>query len=147
MNESIELSSTYWKKGRDLETKLASYQGYTNDSIIKCKKQMGLPWSIIFKILENFEIYTAPKIRSAIRQIVYDNEDVFSKKNCFITGFGNAGKSSEIIFYDFSHTIEINQTKVKKTCELNSLPSGSTIVFVEDIIGTGTQSVIISKTK
>jgi len=130
-----------WQNGKDLETKFAAYQGYKQDSIIKWKNQTGLPWSIVFKVLHNFEIYTGPKIRSTIRQIVYDYESVFSKENCFITGFGNAGKSGDIILYDFSHTIEVDQRKVKKTWELNSLPSGSTIIFVEDIIGTGTQSV------
>lgn len=141
MKKLIDNIYFLWKNGKSLETKLASYQGYRHNSIIKWKNQTGLPWSIVFKILENFEIYTAPKIRSAIRQIVDDNENIFSKENCFITGFGNAGKSGDIILYDFSHTIEINQSKIKKTWELNSLPEGSTIVFVEDIIGTGTQSV------
>jgi len=141
MKELIDKIYFLWKNGKSLETKLAAYQGYRHNAIIQWKNQTGLSWSIIFKILNNFEIYTAPRIRSAIRQIVYDHENVFSKENCFITGFGNAGKSGDIILYDFSHTVEINQSKVKKTWELNSLPEGSTIIFVEDIIGTGTQSV------
>jgi hypothetical protein len=141
MRELIDKIYFLWKDGKSLEAKFASYQGYKHNSIIQWKNQTGLPWSLIFKILSNFEIYTAPKIRSTIRQIVYDNEDILSKENCFITGFGNAGKSGDIILYDFSHTIEVNQSKIKKTWELNSLPEGSTIIFVEDIIGTGTQSV------
>jgi hypothetical protein len=130
-----------WKNGKSLETKLASYQGYRHNKIIEWKSQTGLPWSIIFKLLNHFEIYSAPKIRATIKQIVDDHEHVFSKENCFITGFGNAGKSGDIILYDFSHTTNIDQSKVKKTWELNTLPEGSTIIFVEDIIGTGTQSV------
>ena len=141
MTNLIDKIYFLWKKGSSLETKLASYQGYKHNKIIEWKIQTGLPWSIIFKLLNNFEIYSAPKIRSTIKQIVDDNEIVFSKENCFITGFGNAGKSGDIILYDFSHTININQSKVKKTWELNNLPEGSTIIFVEDIIGTGTQSV------
>lgn len=141
MKQLIDKIYFLWKNGKSLETKLASYQGYRHNSIIEWKNQTGLPWSIVIKLLDNFEIYTAPKIRDAIRQLVYDNENIFSKENCFITGFGNAGKSGDIILYDFSHTVEINQTKIKKTWELNSLPEGSTIIFVEDIIGTGTQSV------
>jgi len=141
MKELIDKIYFLWKKGKNIETKLAAYQGYRHNSIINWKRQTGLSWSIIFKILNNFEIYTAPKIRAAIRQLVDDNENIFSKENCFITGFGNAGKSGDIILYDFSHTTEINQNKIKKTWELNSLPEGSTIIFVEDIIGTGTQSV------
>lgn len=130
-----------WKNGLSLETKLTAYQGYRPNSIIKWKRQTQLPWSIVFKLLHHFEIYTAPKIRELIRQIVIDNEILFSKTHCYITGFGNAGKSGDIILYDFSHTANINHSKIKKTWELNSLPPKSTIIFVEDIIGTGTQSV------
>ncbi len=130
-----------WKNGSSLEAKFASYQGYRHNKIIEWKNQTGLSWSIIFKLLKNFKIYKAPLIRKTIKKIVDDNELLFSKENCYITGFGNAGKSGDIILYDFSHTIHINQSKIKKTWELNNLPEGSTIIFVEDIIGTGTQSV------
>lgn len=141
MTNLIDKIYFLWKNGRSLETKLASYQGYRGNAIIKWKQQTKLPWSIIFKLLTHFEIYTAPKIRDIIRQIVADYENIFSREHCYITGFGNAGKSGDIILYDFSHTTNINQSKVKKTWELTSLPANSTIVFVEDIIGTGTQSV------
>lgn len=130
-----------WKNGRSLETKLAAYQGYRPNSIIKWKQQTGLPWAIVFKLLDNFEIFTAPRIRDLIRKIVLDNELLFNRENCYITGFGNAGKSGDIILYDFSHTHNFNQSKIKKTWELHSLPTNSTIIFVEDIIGTGIQSV------
>jgi len=128
------------RNGKRLELKLASYQGFKKN-IIEWKRQTRLPWSIIFKMLDEFEVYTSPKIRDIIRQVVTDHESIFSRENCFITGFGNTGKSGDIILYEFSHTTNINQTKVKKTWQLNSLPSGSTIIFVEDIIGTGNQSV------
>jgi hypothetical protein len=141
MMNLIEKIYFLWKNGRGLETKLAAYQGYRHNSIIDWKRQTKLPWSIILKMLNHFEIYTAPKIREIIRQIVADNEHIFSRENCYITGFGNAGKSGDIILYDFSHTTNINQSKIKKTWELHTLPAGSTIIFVEDIIGTGTQSV------
>lgn len=141
MNLLIDKIYFLWKKGNSLEAKLSSYQGYTNNKIVEWKRQTGLPWSIILKLLNNFEIYNARKIRASIRQIVTDNENIFSKENCYITGFGNAGKSGDIILYDFSHTTQINQSKIKKTWEINTLPSNSTIIFVEDIIGTGTQSV------
>lgn len=137
----IEKIYLLWKNGSSLEAKLAAYQGYRQNTIIDWKRQTGLPWSIVLKMLNHFEIYTAPKIREIIRQIVADNENIFSRENCYITGFGNAGKSGDIILYDFSHTTNINQSKIKKTWELHTLPQGSTIVFVEDIIGTGTQSV------
>lgn len=141
MKQLIDKIYFLWKNGRQLETKLASYQGYRHNSIIHWKNQTGLSWPLVIKILDHFEIYTAPKIRKVIRQIVDDHENIFSRENCFITGFGNAGKSGDIILYDFSHTVEIDQRKIKKTWELNSLPDGSTIVFVEDIIGTGMQSI------
>src|SRR4051812_14349210 len=115
MKELIDKIYFFWKKGKSIEAKLAAYQGYRHNSIVNWKRQTGLPWSIIFKILNNVEIYTAPRIRAAIRQIVDDHEGVFSSENCFITGFGNAGKSGDIILYDFSHTIDINQSKIKKT--------------------------------
>lgn len=141
MQKLIDKIYYLWKNGNDFEIKLSAYQGYRPKSILEWKRQTGLSWTIICKILENFEIYTSPKVRSIIRQIVYDHEELFSKENCFITGFGNAGKSGDIILYDFSHTVDINHSKITKTWELNTLPENSTIIFVEDIIGTGTQSV------
>ncbi len=139
--EKIEKIYFLWKKGNELEMKFASYQGYRQNSIIEWKKQTGLSWSIIFKLLSQFEIYNAPKIRNLIRQVVLDNENVFNKPNCYVTGFGNTGKSGDIILYDFSHTNHINQSKIIKSWEIQSLPPKSTIIFVEDIIGTGSQSV------
>lgn len=130
-----------WKGGRSLETKLAAYQGYRPNLIIKWKQQTNLPWPVVFKILNKFEIFTAPKIRALIGKIVLDNENLFGKEDCYITGFGNAGKSGDIILYDFSHAQNFNQAKIKKTWDLHTLPPNSTIIFVEDIIGTGTQSV------
>lgn len=141
MMDIIDRIYLLWKDGHRIEQKFAAYQGYKPDTIIKWKKQTGLPWSIILKMLHNFEIYNSPKIRDIIRKIISDNEALFQKENCFITGFGNAGKSGDVILYDLSHTTDINQSRIKKTWELNTLPEKSTIIFVEDIIGTGTQSV------
>ncbi len=141
MTDLIDRIYFLWKKGHSLETKFASYQGYKANSIITWKRQTGLPWSIIIKLLSHFEIFNAPKIRELIKQVVLDNESLFSKENCYITGFGNTGKSGDIILYDFSHTNSLRQSKIIKTWEINSLPANSTIIFVEDIIGTGTQSV------
>lgn len=147
MTSLIDKIYFLWKKGNKLEAKFASYQGYRTDSIINWKRQTGLPWSIVFKLLNQFEIYTSPKIRSLIRQVVIDNEHLFSRENCYVTGFGNAGKSGDIILYDFSHTTDLQQSKIIKTWQINTLPSNSTIIFIEDIIGTGSQSVdyILSK--
>ncbi len=131
----------FMRKGSKLETKFASYQGYHSESIIKWKNQTGLSWSVVYKLLENFNMLNARKIRQLIKKIVDDHESLFSQQNCYITGFGNAGKSGDIILYDFTHTMNIDQSKIKKTWELNDLPAYSTIIFVEDIIGTGTQSI------
>jgi len=141
MTSLIDRIYFLWKNGNKLDIKLATYQGYRPNSIIKWKQQTGLTWSIIFKLLENLEIFTAPKIRDLIRKVVLDHELLFARENCYITGFGNAGKSGDIILYDFSHTHNINQSQIKKTWELHTLPKNSTIIFVEDIIGTGTQSI------
>ena len=141
MYNLIEKIYFLWKKGHNFEIKLSSYQGYRPESIIEWKKQTGLPWSIAFKILEHFEIYKSPKIRAIIQQTVNNHQDVFSKKNCYVTGFGNAGKSGDIILYEYTHTNNIKHSKIIKIWELNTLPENSTIIFVEDIIGTGTQSV------
>lgn len=141
MTNFIDKICFFWKNGSNLESKLAVYEGYRSNSIIKWKQQTGLPWSIVFKLLNNLEIFSAPKIRDLLRKMVLDNEQLFARENCYITGFGNAGKSGDIILYNFSHTRDINQTKIKKTWELHTLPQNSTIIFVEDIIGTGTQSV------
>lgn len=147
MTSLIDKIYFLWKKGSRLESKFASYQGYRPESIILWKQQTGLPWSIVFKILDEFEIYTAPKIRILIRQVVTDNENLFSRENCYVTGFGNAGKSGDIILYDFSHTTELQQSRIIKTWQINTLPPNSTIIFIEDIIGTGTQSVDYIQTK
>ena len=141
MDDIIDNICFHWFNGHKLETKLAAYQGYRHDTIIKWKRQTDLSWPTISKLLSNFEIYTGPKIRSIIKKIVIDNEHIFSQHNCFITGFGNTGKSGDVILYEFSHTTNINQPKFKKTCDLLKLPTGSTIIFVEDMIGTGTQSL------
>jgi hypothetical protein len=137
-----------WYNGNKLENKFAAYQGYRQNSIVNWKHQTGLSWSLIMKLLWKFEIYNSRKIRQLISQVVSDNEHIFSREQCFITGFGNTGKSGDVILYEYSHTRTIiNQPRIKKTWEINNLPPGSTIIFVEDIIGTGSQSVEYINTK
>lgn len=82
MTNLIDRIYFLWKNGSSLDTKLAAYQGYRPNSIIKWKQQTGLPWSIIFKLLDNLEIFTAPKIRDLIRKMVLDNELLFARENC-----------------------------------------------------------------
>ena len=140
MTDIIDKIYLLWKNGRDLEMKFAAFQGYRPNSIIEWKRQTNLSWPLTIKLLRKFEIYNAPRIRTLIKTVVEDYEHLFLRENCFITGFGNTGKSGDIILYDFSHS-RINQSKIIKTWEIQNLPSSSTIIFVEDIIGTGTQSV------
>jgi hypothetical protein len=147
MKNLIDTLYFLWKNGNSIEKKLSAFQGFKENSTIEWKNQTTLSWSIVLKLLINFEIYNGERVRNIFRNLVLDNELLFSSENCYVTGFGKAGKSGEVMIYDLSHTTNIDQSKIKKTWQITSLPSNSKIIFVEDIIGTGRQSVGYIKEK
>jgi len=130
----------------NIEKKLTIFNGYKRDSIIKWKNSSEISWKLTKKILENLTIYSSKDIRDMLRDIVKGNEELFTRKNLYITSFGNVGKSGDLILYEFTHAMDQFKRKVIETWELTGLPEGSTVIFLDDLIGTGTQSVdFISK--
>jgi len=126
--------------GNKIEQKLIRCQSYRPNSVPKFKSQTNLNWRETFKLLNNIEIFDAQRIRSVIQQIVSDNSEVFNAPNLYITSFGSEGKSGGKIAYEFRHTNLFGNKKFISSWELSKLPEESTIIFVEDLIGTGTQS-------
>jgi hypothetical protein len=131
----------FWFRANKLEAKFHRCQNYREQSIIRWKKQSKLSWKTTMKILENLEIFDGMKVREIVSRIVKNNIHIFSRKNCYITAFGKEGKSGGVICYDVLHTGIIKEENFKRGWDIPSLPPNSTIVFVEDLIGTGTQSV------
>lgn len=122
------------------EKKLIRYDGYKENSILEWKKNSGISWKLAKKILYNLKIYSGNDIRNMLRQIVEENIELFERKNLYITSFGNSGKSGDVILYQFTHAMPNFKSRVKDTWEITRLPKGSTIVFLDDLIGTGNQS-------
>ncbi len=123
-----------------IEQKLIRCQSYRPNSVPKFKSQTNLNWLEILKLLDNIEIFDAQRIRSVIHDIVENNSEVFNVDNLYITSFGSEGKSGGKIAYEFRHTKLFNSKNFVNGWDLSKLPEESTIIFVEDLIGTGTQS-------
>jgi len=126
--------------GNKVEQKLIRCQSYRPNSVPKFKAQTNLSWRQTFKLLNNIEIFDAQRIRLVIQQIVNGNPDIFNAPNLYITSFGSEGKSGGKIAYEIRHTNLFGSKKFISSWELSKLPEESTIIFVEDLIGTGTQS-------
>lgn len=120
---------------------LHRYQGFRSNSIINWKKQTDLNWFTISKLLKNLAIFDAAQIRQTISDIISENQSLFSAGDCYITSFGKLGKSGDMVLYDYTHAQKTVNPKVLSLWEISSLPSNSKIVFVDDLIGTGTQSL------
>jgi hypothetical protein len=126
--------------GTKIEQKLIRCQSYRPNSVPKFKAQTNLNWLETVKLLNSIEVFDAQRIRSVIHEIVQNNSEVFDAENLYITSFGSEGKSGGKIAYEFRHTNLFGNQKFVSSWELSKLPEGSTIIFVEDLIGTGTQS-------
>lgn len=126
--------------GSEIEQKLLRCQSYRPRTVARFKSQTNLNWFETVKVLNTIEVFDAQRIRSTITNIVQANSEIFERDNLFITSFGSEGKSGGKISYEFRHTNLIGGNKFKSSWELSKLPENSTIVFVEDLIGTGTQS-------
>lgn len=124
------------------EEKLLRSQRYRPKTVKRWSRQRGLSWATTNKILQNLEILDSHKIRDLIRDAVQKNPDIFLDEHCYITRFGEPGKSGDVIFYEFCHaTGESNFKLIDEPWKVAGLPSKSRIVFVDDLIGTGSQSV------
>ena len=122
------------------ESRLHRYQGYRSNSCVQWKEQTDLDWTMGLKIIKKIEIFDGTRIRSIISNLVKQNPAVFNG-TCYVAAFGKIGKSGEVIMYEFNHCVKIRDEMLVKVSDLPSLPSHSKIVFVEDLIGTGTQSL------
>lgn len=126
---------------RSVEDKLRIYNGYRHNSIFQWQEQLGLSWKITRKILRELKIITSADIRQMLRKIVNQNKNLFDSQDCYICKFGKAGKSGEVMLYEFSHSCKEIQNKVIELWQIPSLPENSKIVFLDDLVGTGRQSV------
>lgn len=123
------------------EEKLLRNQSYSAKSTVKWKRSSNLPWGIAKKVLDNITIFDGQKVRQVITSLVNSNPEIFNKDDCYIAAFGAEAKSGGNIFYDFRHIRLVNDKSFKNVYELSNVPTDSTIVFVDDLIGTGKQSL------
>lgn len=145
--EKIESIIYKFLGGNKIEQKLIRCQSYRPNSVPKFKSQTNLNWLETVKLLNSIEIFDAQRIRSVIHKIVENNAEIFNADNLFITSFGSEGKSGGKIAYEIRHTKLFGNKKFVNSWELSKLPEESTIIFVEDLIGTGTQSTEYILTK
>jgi len=122
------------------ESYLHRYQGYRSKSCIQWKNQCNFNWRIFFKVMKKLKIIHGVEIRSIIRDLIKQNSNVFSN-NYFVTSFGGYYKSGDVIMYEFNHSVKISENKKIKIADIPKLPPHSKVIFVEDIIGTGKQSL------
>lgn len=127
--------------GKKIEEKLSRCQSFRPGSIPKWRSQTNLSWRSTIKLLNGIEIFDAIRLRQIIHEIVTNNAAIFNRQNLFITAFGEEGKSGNPIVYEFRHSALASKKKYISGWEVAKLPEKSTVLFVDDIIGTGSQSV------
>lgn len=125
----------------NIEDKLRVYSGYIHNSVDSWKSQIKMDEMLFQKILNNLVILNSKEIRSLLRTIVSDNKKLIERNNCYICKFGEEGKSGDILMYEFRHTFKQYSKKIIESWRISTLPSESEIVFIDDLIGTGNQSV------
>ncbi|MFC1865792.1 hypothetical protein ACFLYB_03675 [Chloroflexota bacterium] len=123
------------------EKKLSLYHGYRKNSIITWKKQTGLKWPCIKKILSEFLLFGATDIRYLFKESVKNNTDIFNNK-CYYCSFGDPGKSGGVVLYEFKKAFPQFSSRIIEISQIPELPPQSNIVFLDDILGTGRQSEI-----
>ena len=128
------------------EKKLVRCNGYRDNSIAKWKRQAGLSWTTTNKVLNRLEVFDSRRIRDLIRSAVDNHSEIFTPGNFYITSFGPAGKSGGVVFYDFAHATKISRETIDPW-QIAELPAGSRIIFVDDLVGTGRQSVEYIQTR
>src|ERR1017187_8696709 len=128
------------------EKKLVRCHGYRDKSIAKWKRQTGLSWMTTNKVLDSLEVFDSRRIRELIRTAVEEHSDIFTPGSFYITSFGPIGKSGGVVFYDFSHATKISRETIE-LWQITELPPDSRIIFVDDLVGTGRQSVEYIQTR
>lgn len=136
----------YWYYLKNLkrhERKLIKYQGFGDRSIIRFKRESGLEWKTISKILNSIKILDGLELRNHIRAIYSENKDLFDNPNTYVTHFGPIGKSGAFIVNQFLRCFPGKQRMIiaNSNSELSKLPSDASIIFLDDFIGTGKQGL------
>jgi len=108
--------------------------------IARWRKETGLSYVTTNKILKNLEVFDSYRIREIIRNTVEKRTDIFRDRGFYITSFGSYGKSGGVVFYDFRHATDF-EDRIIEPWEVSQLPPKSTVIYVDDLIGTGSQSV------
>jgi hypothetical protein len=122
------------------EDKLREADWYPKNSVASWKKQLSFRSKTTDKILEQIKIFTAPEIQNLIKTAVSNHPEIFAYEHCFIMRLGEPGKSGEMIMYHFRRASN-SITRFENFWEIPNFPSESRIVFVDDIIGSGQQSL------
>jgi hypothetical protein len=122
------------------ETKLLRCQSYRSKTITRWQKKSGLTRSTTNRVLDQIQVFDSLRIRALIRNAAEARADIFRAEHCYITSFGPTGKSGEVIFYEFRNSLA-GPRKMIESWQVTKMPPESTIVFVDDLIGTGTQSL------
>ncbi len=130
-----------------IEEKLCKYHGYAPRNVDKWKSQLTICTRSINKILKCIQILTGHDIRELFRQIVADRKDIIESDDCYICQFGPTGKSGGLLLYEFVKACKHYKEKIIESWEIPSLPEGSKIIFIDDIVGTGRQSTEYITTK
>ena len=131
------LIEIFFRLGKE-EKKLSKYGGYREKSMFKWIEGSSLPLNTAVKVIKTIRIYDALKIREILRDLVAKNEAIFNE--CYITSFGQMGKSGNVILYEFRHALPRYADRIISPADIPSLPENSKIVFMDDVIGTGRQS-------
>lgn len=127
---------------KQFELKFQRCQGFSPERIKLWKAKSRISCSFANKILNEIEVIDGVAIRQLILSKVLDRRDIFEDENLYITSFGESAKSGDVVFYDFRHTSDFDK-RFKHIDSINILdvPSKSRVVFVDDLVGTGRQSV------
>jgi len=139
-----KVNDFYWyflKNLKKYERKLIKYQGFGDRSIIRFKRDSGLEWNTIAKILNSIKILDGLELRKHIRAIYSENIELFENPNTYVTHFGPVEKSGTIILNQFSRCFKSMNNKIIAISKLNELPPDASIIFLDDFIGTGQQGL------
>jgi hypothetical protein len=123
------------------ESVFLKYQGYNSGRLLLWCQNSNFKMNIIRKLLKHFLFFNGEDIRKCISQYIEKNKNKFINKNIYITNLSYMGKSGHKIIYELKHSKFGKKVKIVETHKLLKLPRNSKIIFVDDLIGTGKQSV------
>jgi len=140
-NRIIDFYWYYIKNLKKHERKLLKYQGYGAKSIVRFKHETRLKWNTISKLLDSIKIVDGLELRNELRAIYFQNKELFDDRNTYVTHFGPIGKSGALIVNQFLRCFPSKERMVIPNSEINKLAENSSIIFLDDFIGTGNQGL------